>query len=81
MAHLFPILHTAFSLVEPDGNWKLAIDKTLRLDAEDVAVIRRAVIHFTASVPTIEVTDATPDNIGRMLYRVTAAGYYAACGA
>jgi hypothetical protein len=62
----------AFNLVAPAGNWKLAIDDGVDASV-DSALLRDAVVHFTGSIPAIESTGVTK--------RVTAAGYYATCGA
>jgi hypothetical protein len=65
-------LMAAFDLVADKGNWKLAIDKTVRWNI-DRELITDAVVHFTGSVPGFTITGAW--------LRVTAAGYYAAVGA
>lgn len=70
-------LTAAFNRVAPTDNWKLAIDTTIQLEPLDREVVREAVIFFTGSVPKFEYAGCCGD----LTCRVTAAGYYATCGA
>lgn len=70
-------LTAAFNRVAPRTNWKRAIDTTIPLEPLDREVVREAVIFFTGSVPKFEYAGCC----GNLTCRVTAAGYYATCGA
>lgn len=70
-------LTEAFNRVAPGDNWKRPIDITLQLEPLDREVVREAVIFFTGSVPKFEYAGCCGD----LTCRVTAAGYYATCGA
>lgn len=48
-------LTAAFELVEPTSHWKDAICCFVP-EGADLAVVAEAIIHFTATVPTFEVT-------------------------
>ena len=66
-------LEAAFRVVANPEHWKKAIRAIV--PATQAEVTRRAVIHFTGSVPTL-----TPCPNGTQV-EVVAAGYYAAIGA
>jgi hypothetical protein len=68
-------LWAALLKVAPRNDWKNPIDCCVDLNDFEMAMVRRAVIYFTASVPTIEpqVGATAP----RRRYRVRAAGYWA----
>jgi hypothetical protein len=64
-----------FEKVQPEGNWKLPIDKVLpTLINEERKAISEAVIYFCGCVPSF--TDFENGTT-----RVTAIGYYKAVGA
>lgn len=76
-------LSAAFNRVADRSNWKLPIVTEISISSDfEMETIRRAVEFFTASRATF-----TPVRVlracvpGVMLYRVEAAGYYAAVGA
>lgn len=66
-------LEAAFGLVEPATHWKDRIDAVVD-GSTDLAVLSRAVVHFTGSVPRFE-------TLGDGRIRVRAAGYWEAVGA
>jgi hypothetical protein len=78
-------LSAAFDLVANRDNWKMPIDCTIQLTADQVALIREAVIFFAGCEATFRAPAQTVqwDNGDNMvaLYHVTAPGYYAAVGA
>ncbi len=66
--------HTkAFDAVQPASHWKDRIDATITLEAAEeaggVAAIESAIVHFTATVPTVTY------GVGNV--RFTADGYWA----
>jgi hypothetical protein len=70
-------MQKAFNLVAPASHWKDRIDATVRvrdLDAAGLRIddVREAVVHFTATVPTITHHRFVPN-----AYKVDAAGYRA----
>lgn len=73
-------LTIAFNAVADKANWKMPIDARVDLDAYTLAMVAEAVTFFTGSVAKFErLTGSTTGGIAK--YRVTAAGYYATCGA
>ncbi len=72
-------LDALFSLVASKENWKLPINANVVLGSDrEVLGMTEAVIFFTGSVPHI---DAIRANGRKVVYKVTAAGYYATIGA
>lgn len=72
----------AFNLVAPRDNWKRPIDATIEADLITIDVVREAVVFFTGSVAKVECVQPAALRVeGPSKYRVTAAGYYATCGA
>src|SRR5262245_10840743 len=70
-------LSLAFDAVAPRDDWKNPIERVLHLDADTLALVRRAVAFFTGSEPTFEqIGTELPGDPGVGLYRVRAAGYY-----
>lgn len=67
-------LTAAFDRVCNTKNWKMPINKVVKLTDKELDLVYAAVIHFTGSVPMI--SQRTRDT-----YHVTAAGYYVAIGA
>lgn len=63
-----------FDRVADKQHWKNPIDATVSLTPRERAVLCEAVVFFTGSVPTVE-------KVGFGVYRITAAGYFAAVGA
>lgn len=73
-------LNAAFALVENKENWKLPIDALVTIQdrnrpRREIELIRKAVVFFTGSVPTID------RGVRGGTIRVKAAGYYNAVGA
>ena len=66
-------LRAAFDAVAPKGNWKDSIHATVRV--ADLSVTCAAIAFFTGSKPVI------CNSMHAGWVNVTAAGYYAACGA
>jgi len=67
-------LWAAFDRVRDTSNWKMPINALIEVkDAEELALIDRAITHFTGSVPTVK-----RRKDGR--YRIRAAGYYMTIG-
>jgi len=73
-------LSLAFDAVANKANWKNPIDAVVSLDSYTMAMVREAVVFFTGSVPTFELTTGTTTS-GMGRYRVKAAGYYRTIGA
>lgn len=75
-------VHALFGLVSNRANWKNPIDARVALSFEDADLLRQVVIFYTGSVPELEVLEPCAARTdGKTLYRVKAAGYYAAIGA
>jgi len=69
-------LNAVFRKVENPENWKLPIDCFVALEAEEKLLLEKAITFFTGSIPSFQVIHE-----GCQIYRVKAAGYYAAVGA
>lgn len=67
-------LTMAFDRVKNADNWKMPIDKTLKLNPAEVEAVRHAVVFYAGCVPTFTA------KVGEG-YRVQAVGYYMAVGA
>jgi len=69
-------LKATFELVENKTNWKMPIDKSVKLNKKEMAVIAEAVRFFAGCTPTFTLV-----NKRMSVYRVEAPGYYKAVGA
>jgi len=72
-------LHSAFDRVKNKEHWKLPIRCTIDYkDEDDIRLITESVIHFTGSVPHIDIYQLKS---GKKRVKVNAVGYYYAVGA